>query len=64
MYKPYGENRTSVYQFRMTAEEKERLFELAKIAGVSVTSYILGKCLGESIAVSSFNKKSKRKFSK
>lgn len=36
-------------EFRCTAEQKKQLQKLAKIAGVSVSGYILGALLGDSV---------------
>ena len=42
--------RTEYIGIRVTPEEKEALKKLAAAAGVTITSYLLRKSLGESLA--------------
>lgn len=42
-----SKEKTERLEIRLTPDEKSTLFKLAKIAGVSVSAYILGEALGD-----------------
>lgn len=41
--------RTEQIHFRVTPEEKEALYAAAKLAGMTVTGFVLGQTIGEAI---------------